>query len=111
MKVFSLWRGVIEVPEVQPRITMDAILYRVAWETGVPVDLIRGDRRTAKIARARQTFMRDAHEAGKSYSAIGRFLGRDHSTVIHACDPKRRGRYRRCAATTEAPNQAILSAT
>ena len=62
--------------------TIDAILDAVATEFEVPVAAILGRRRTAKIADARMVVYWLAWFAGESYSAIGRRLGRDHSTVI-----------------------------
>ena len=55
-----------------------------AQKFGVTVSDIMGQRRTWPIAHARQEAMRLAH-ATDAYTLvqIGRFFGRDHSTVLH----------------------------
>lgn len=45
-------------------------------------DLLGKDR-AARLVRPRQLFMLRAAEAGFSTMRIGRFLGRDHTTVMH----------------------------
>ena len=62
--------------------TIDAVLAAVSEEFEVLAAEIMGRRRTARIADARMVVYWLAWFAGESYSAIGRRLGRDHSTVI-----------------------------
>ena len=65
-----------------PRIA--AIIGAVAQAFSVPVRQILSPRRAAPIVRARQAAMHLALElSGHSSIAIGRALGRDHSTVLH----------------------------
>lgn len=49
---------------------------------------IKSKTRVQKYVRARVLFMVKARNHGHSLKAIGRFIGRDHSTVIHAIDNK-----------------------
>lgn len=56
----------------------------VAAEFGVSERLIMSRLRTPRVARARQVAMGGMWGAGFSYSEIGRFFGRDHTTVMHA---------------------------
>lgn len=60
---------------------LKALLAEHALASGFDAAELRGRGRTADISRARQAFMLAAHEAGFSLSAIGRFLGRDHTSV------------------------------
>jgi chromosomal replication initiation ATPase DnaA len=55
-----------------------------AAEAGITLDAIRGESRHRPIASARQRAMRRAFWAGFSSAAIGRFFGRDHTTVLYA---------------------------
>jgi chromosomal replication initiator protein len=53
---------------------------------GVQVADILGRRRTRNVARARFAATWIARRrSGLSYPVLGRILGRDHSSVIHAC--------------------------
>lgn len=61
------------------------IITLVSRCTQVPEEDIRGRRRTAQIAYARQKTMAVARLRGLHYAQIGRALDRDHSTVIQAC--------------------------
>lgn len=59
------------------------ILARVANEAGFTVaELLKGRRQDAVDARLEAYIA--LREAGYSYPEIGRFVGRDHSTVMHA---------------------------
>lgn len=89
MKVFSLWRGMIEMPK-----TMREILAEVCADYDLDRDDMLSPARWQPLARARQDFMARATEAGKTRSAIGRFLHRDHTTVLHGV----RAHARRAAA-------------
>ena len=65
----------------------------VEEQTGVsPIDVLGGSR-LKHIARARQMVMYEARKLGPSYPAIGRGLGRHHTTVIFGCraEAQRRG--------------------
>jgi chromosomal replication initiation ATPase DnaA len=62
---------------------LTALLAKVSDACGVSVDAIRGDSTARTIAFARQTYMFIALERGFSSVEIGRFLGRDHTTVLH----------------------------
>lgn len=58
------------------------LAHEVARATGVdPKDILSSSRRQP-AAHARQALFLLAHEAGMGASAIGRYAGRDHSTVL-----------------------------
>ncbi|MFP6627010.1 MAG: chromosomal replication initiator protein DnaA [Deltaproteobacteria bacterium] len=67
--------------------TLEEIENRVSMHFGLKPGELQARRRTRKVAEARQLamyIMRNHSEA--SFPAIGSFLGgRDHSTVVHAC--------------------------
>ena len=69
-------------------VNMDNIRKVVAEYYDVTVKDIMGRKRTRSIARPRQIAMALARElTGDSYPDIGQsFGGRDHTTVMHACD-------------------------
>lgn len=71
------------VAERMERTTMASLLEGVAFRYGLTVADLKGPRYTWRLAHPRQEFMYEARLIGKSYPQIGRFLGRDHTTVIH----------------------------
>jgi len=76
--VLSLWKGMIRTDP-----TMAEIVAQVAAEYGVTVDDIKSVWRTPEIVRPRQDAMWRLRQQGRwTLPQIGRFLNRDHSTVI-----------------------------
>lgn len=75
-------------------VTLDEVEKEVASHYGLRVGDLRARRRTKKVAEARQIAMYLMRQkAGASYPVIGAHLGgRDHSTVIHACQSIERRR-------------------
>lgn len=83
-------------PDRQAQITLppflihpsfDKIMCAVANATGVPADAIQSDRRAERLTDARHVFCYLAWAVGgraASLAGIGRWLGRDHSTVLHS---------------------------
>lgn len=69
-------------------ITIDDIQQKVAAQFNVRVSDMHSPRRAREVARPRQVAMYLAKQlTSKSYPDIGRaFGGRDHTTVIHACE-------------------------
>jgi chromosomal replication initiator protein len=67
--------------------TTEVIQKVVAGQFGVTIEALLSQRRTASLALARQVAMYICRElTGLSLSQIGaRFGGRDHTTVLHAC--------------------------
>jgi chromosomal replication initiation ATPase DnaA len=64
---------------------MAAMLAADAFQIPLP-KVIAGTRGSAESAHARQAAMYLAHVAlGIPITAIGRFFGRDHSTIAHGC--------------------------
>ena len=67
--------------------SFDKIMCAVANATGVPADAIQSDRRNERLTDARHVFCYLAWAVGgraASLAGIGRWLGRDHSTVLHS---------------------------
>lgn len=59
------------------------IISAVAFENGMGIDaLLRGRRRD--YINARTELYRKLRAEGYSYPEIGRFVGREHSTIMHA---------------------------
>ena len=65
------------------RDTMATIIARAADEFGVSQSSIMSRDATRPTAQARQWAMTEGSAAGLSISSVGRYLGRDHTTVIH----------------------------
>jgi chromosomal replication initiation ATPase DnaA len=65
------------------RAMVDAVIAEAAGKLGVPEVSIRGSGRTAPVAAARQWVYHEASIRGLSDPAIGRVLGRHHSTIRH----------------------------
>lgn len=99
MKAFSLWRGMVEVRGHKAIHGSRAELRRMAEafceRTGVSLMDLTGKRRERWIAHPRQDFMAEAYSTRRySLPEIGRFLNRDHTTVLHGVRASRV----RCAA-------------
>jgi chromosomal replication initiator protein len=77
----------IVVHELRTPMSIEQIQTKVAEYYDIPVDLLRAKTRKQEIVIARQTAMYLAKElTNSSLKTIGlHFGGRDHSTVIHAC--------------------------
>jgi chromosomal replication initiator protein len=69
-------------------ITIDDIQQKVATQFNIRVSDMHSPRRAREVARPRQVAMYLAKQlTNRSYPDIGRaFGGRDHTTVIHACE-------------------------
>ena len=74
-------------PFAVKRTTIREHVEKVSRVCGVPASEILGRKRDFTTARARQIVMWRAHKDGHSLPAIGRVLGRHHTTVLE------RGRY------------------
>ena len=80
-------------PRLLPRADIAAIrdrnnrlFFMAAWIAnthGLTVDRFKARDRHREVAWPRQEVMLAAHRAGYSMPQIGRFLGRDHTTVLH----------------------------
>ncbi len=80
------------VSEKRESVTVEGIQKVVADFFDLSEEVIRGKRRTASVALPRQIAMYLSREHTKlSLKEIGsKFGGKDHSTIIHACDKIRR---------------------
>lgn len=66
-------------------IGLGAITRAVAFNTGLSIDDILSHSREARLARARAAvYWLARHLTAQSISQIGRFFGRDHSTILTA---------------------------
>jgi len=76
------------LPSRRKAVSLDLIKKQTADAFGVEIDMLAAKKKTQNIAQARQVAMFLARNlTGLSLKAIGEsFGGRDHSTVIHACN-------------------------
>ena len=75
----SMWRGLIKLKP-----TKDQIVSEVIREHGLSSEAFRnpGKHPVRPISYARQHAMAIMHAEGHSLASIGRYLKRDHSTII-----------------------------
>jgi chromosomal replication initiation ATPase DnaA len=59
------------------------VLRSVSAEHGVSVDELRGPRRNNRLIEARRAVIQALRDCGLSLPQIGRFVHRDHTTVLH----------------------------
>lgn len=84
MSRFAFLASVLESADVpRCRASVIAIVGFVARRHGISPAHIYGDSRRPEFVRPRQQVMWLADKLGYSSAAIGRELGRDHSTVLH----------------------------
>lgn len=60
-----------------------SIMREVAREGGVPLGLLRAKNNTAKCVELRRRVALRARQKGFSFPAIGKALGKHHSTIVH----------------------------
>jgi chromosomal replication initiation ATPase DnaA len=65
-------------------ISLDNIINNISTNTNIAKDLIIGRTRKQLVACARMCFIYLATEQGYTSVKIGRYLGRDHSTILNA---------------------------
>lgn len=73
----------------QPRRRMADIAQEVAAERGLRMDDLRNASRVKALCHARHEAMLQMVEAGFTVSQIGRFLRRDHTSVLHGAQVAR----------------------
>ncbi len=75
-------------PSRRKNISIDAIQQKTAELFEIPADMMKAKKKTAEVVLARQVAMYLSRSLTRSsLKSIGdAFGGRDHSTVIHACD-------------------------
>ena len=64
---------------------MKDILFHAAYFFGFESVRILGNNRKAELVRARHMIMKYMFDCGHFSTDIGRFMQRDHTTVLHAC--------------------------
>ena len=62
---------------------MEQIAIEIEEEFGVTLDELKSKSRIRSIVEARHLFCYFAHERGYTYTYIGKFINRDHSSVIN----------------------------
>lgn len=62
---------------------LDAIGNEVAAKYGVPVHQIKGRQRSRRYVEARKAFSQWAYNHDFTLSEIGRWMKKDHTTIIH----------------------------
>lgn len=84
----KLLKDVLPLAKSRPPISIEAIKKAVSEYFGIKVDELNSKTRTKEIASARQIAMYLARDlTSSSLPKIGSaFGGRDHTTVMHACD-------------------------
>ena len=80
--------SLVDAAPQQPQFRADDVVNIVSSVFGVPVEKIMSRERTKNVALSRQVVMYLMREEGNvSLPQIGQALGgRDHSTVMHACE-------------------------
>jgi chromosomal replication initiator protein len=80
--VMSLFKGLIEVPDLR---TMKQIAEEVAVTHKITMGEMMSQARCFRASHPRQEAMWLMRQTGRySYPQIGRFFGKDHTTVLHA---------------------------
>ncbi len=64
----------------------------VCEEAGVAYDDVMGKNKTRKVCAVRQRLFYEFREMGMSLPDIGRFFGRDHTTVLHGVNMEKERR-------------------
>lgn len=91
--VLSLWKGVVRRPSCPARVepSMHEVARHVAQLHGLTLDQLRSSGPTRRlsarhVSRIRQWAMwQMRRQTGASYTAIGLFFDRNHTTVMHGC--------------------------
>lgn len=68
----------------KPKITIETFADHVQKEHGIDIQQIKRKCRKSEILRQRNKFILFAVQHGFTFSEIGRFLKKDHSTIIHS---------------------------
>jgi chromosomal replication initiation ATPase DnaA len=71
------------------RPTLHAVAQAIAAEHALPVAALLGPSRLMHISHARQALYAALRARGLSLPAIGRFMGRDHTTVLYGIQAHR----------------------
>lgn len=87
VQAMHLEMGLAQRPRVERARSMASVLATVSRFTGISQAEIAGPHRNVDIAFARQAVMYwCARRTNRSYPEIGRFLNRDHTSVLHGVD-------------------------
>jgi chromosomal replication initiation ATPase DnaA len=68
-------------------VTLDMVISTVARTLRIPPESLLLHTRKTEVMEARHVvyFLAKKYSEGLTYSAIGRYFGTDHSTVLHGC--------------------------
>lgn len=72
------------------RPSLNAIAQAIAAEYCLPLSTVLGRSRYAHVAAARQALYCALRDHGLSLPAIGRFMQRDHTTILYGIEAHRR---------------------
>jgi chromosomal replication initiation ATPase DnaA len=72
------------------RPSLNAVARAIAAEYQLPLATVLGRSRTSHISEARQALYSALRAQGLSLPAIGRFMQRDHTTVLYGIQAHRR---------------------
>jgi hypothetical protein len=77
----------VVAPKPKPALSpAQLIIYNIALKHGLTYADIMGKSRQAHIVTARHEAMYELHKTGKyTLSQLGRFMHRDHTTILSAC--------------------------
>ena len=75
--------GIQNVPQETQSTGLPMIAQLITLTTGISLERMRGKQRTAPVTEARALFSQMAHDCDYSYAEIGRFLGMDHTSIMH----------------------------
>lgn len=83
----TLWPKWYSPPPANPglRVGVKDLIAEIADRFGLSYSQIVGKSRIRDISRARQTIYAILVRRGSSYAQVGRWLNRDHSSVLHGC--------------------------
>ncbi len=71
------------VQKVRPKGTIEKWAEKYFIDNNTSYEEVNKKRRTAEVCRIRNLFCTAAYRAGYGYSEIGRYLKRDHTTILH----------------------------
>jgi chromosomal replication initiator protein len=74
-------------PHTRP--SLNAVAQAIAAEYGLPMATVLGRSRYAHVAHARQALYAALRAQGLSLPAIGRFMQRDHTTILYGIQAHR----------------------
>lgn len=78
----------LSAPAIDQQRYARMVQQRIAFEHGLTVATLRGPSHDRFVVEARRSLYRHLRSMGWSYPAIGKFIGRDHTTILAALRPR-----------------------